>query len=641
MVSRSLRVLLVGDNEADTERLLGELQRGGYDPDCLRVDAAPAMRAALAQPDWDLVIADYTLSRFSGLAALQLVQERGLHVPFIIMSGSIDEETAVAAVKAGADDYLLKGNLTRLLPMVERCRRDAAERQARRNAEAALQASELRFRSLIENMSGLVALLDPNGAICYQSPSVEPILGYTADSLVGSNLTRYTHPDDLPLVQAFLEELMGRPGVLLPVEFRVRHQDGSWRVLGAMGRNLIDNPGIQGIVLNARDITDRRQLEDQLRQSQKMEAIGRLAGGVAHDFNNMLGAIIGYTDLLLHRLSADAGSRELLQEVMNAGERAGRLTRQLLAFSRKEVLAPRELDLNELLLGTHQMLDRLIGEDIELTAVPADTPAWVSADPGQLEQLILNLAVNSRDAMPQGGKLALAVAPVAVDDFTARLHPGVAPGAYVRLSVCDTGCGIDAETQRHIFEPFFTTKGPGAGTGLGLATVYGIVQQSGGHIRVESQLGQGAAFHIYLPCCEPAVAAPAAELPATPAAAAGTILLVEDEAIVRGMVHKGLSLFGYEVLVAGRGEEAMQFVEQRATAIDLLLTDVVMPGMSGRELAEQATRLRPSLKVLLMSGYTDDAIVRHGVMDAELAFIQKPFTLAALADKLQDVMAVD
>jgi PAS domain S-box-containing protein len=640
-----LRVLIVEDCEDDAELLLHQLRRGGYDPVFERVETAQAMGAALARQDWDVVIADYSLPQFSGLAALALVQERRLDVPFIIVSGAIGEDTAVAALKAGAHDYLLKGKLARLVPAIERELREVSERQ---RAALSLQASERRFQSLIENTSGIIAVLDPDGTVGYVSPTVEPILGHRPEELIGTNIRSYAHPEDGSILADFLGEVGRQPGVLLPVEFRIRHRDGSWRILGAMSRNLVDNPELRGIVINAQDITDRRELEEQFRQSQKMEAIGRLAGGVAHDFNNMLGAITGYSDILLHRVPTEGGcgldesARECLQEIMTAAERAANLTRQLLLFSRKEVPTLQVLDLSETVGGVYKMLGRLIGEDIELLAVSDPAAALVKADPGQIEQIVMNLAINARDAMPQGGKLTVETKNVDPDEVDAPSPDGTQPGSYVLLAVSDTGCGMDSATKARIFEPFFTTKEQGKGTGLGLATVYGVVQQSGGYIRVESQPGQGTTFKIYLPRTHevaPRNTPPDASTELS--AGSATILLVEDEPVVRRMVRKVLQLDGYTVLEAGQGEEALRLCAQYERGIDLLLTDVVMPGMNGRELAERVAAARPGLKVLFMSGYTDDTVLRHGICAADIDYLQKPFTSAALLQKVRAVLATD
>ena len=376
-----------------------------------------------------------------------------------------------------------------------------------------------------------------------------------------------------------------------------------------------------------------RESEEQLRQTQKMEAVGRLAGGVAHDFNNLLMVMRGYGELMFNRLDANDPLRRNAEEIQKAAERATALTQQLLAFSRKQVLQPKVLDLNAVVTDVEKMLRRLIGEDIKLAAVLDLALGWVKADPGQIEQIILNLAVNARDAMPQGGRLTLKTANVTLDQAYVRQHVGATPGPYVLLAVSDSGVGMDAETQSHIFEPFFTTKGVDKGTGLGLSTVYGIVKQSGGYIWVESAPGRGTTFEIYLPLVEEAVAGeelhPALLAP-TPGGAE-TILVVEDEMSVRRLAAEFLGSSGYTVLEAQDGGAALQVCEEHRGPIHLLITDVVMPGMSGRELAVRLAGRRPEMKVIYMSGYTDDAMVPHGVLEEGIHFLQKPFSLDALA----------
>jgi signal transduction histidine kinase len=389
----------------------------------------------------------------------------------------------------------------------------------------------------------------------------------------------------------------------------------------------------------AEERTERKKLEEQLRQAQKMEAIGQLTGGIAHDFNNMLTVILGYSELMLQRLKADDPLRSEVEQVKEAGVRASMLTRQLLAFGRKQVLQPRVLDLNAVLTNMDQMLQRLIGEDIHLVTMPAPGLRRVRADPGQIEQVIVNLAVNARDAMPQGGKLTIETANVELDNAYAREHVSVRPGSFVMLAVSDTGCGMDRETQARIFEPFFTTKEPGKGTGLGLSTVYGIVKQSDGNIWVYSEPGRGTTFKIYLPRVEGAVEAVEPGLAPTRAVRGSeTVLLVEDENAVRALIRSTLQANGYTVLEAHHGKHAIQIYEQHKGPIHLLVTDVVMPEMSGRELAEHLKTSRPNMKVLFMSGYTDKAIVNHGELDPDTAFLQKPFTPDALARMVREVL---
>jgi len=383
-----------------------------------------------------------------------------------------------------------------------------------------------------------------------------------------------------------------------------------------------------------------RASQSQLEHSQKLEAIGQLAGGVAHDFNNMLTAIIGYTDLSLRRVGLENPIRRNLEETKKAAERAASLVRQLLAFSRKQILEPKVLDLNEVVKDMHKMLTRLIGENIQLATRLETELGSVKADPCQVEQIIVNLVVNARDAMPRGGRVTVETANVTLDEQNALKHVLVKPGEYVMLAVSDTGSGMDQETQARIFEPFFTTKEVGKGTGLGLSTVYGIVKQSGGNIWVYSEQGLGTVFKVYLPRLDDAAASTLANQSQETNVPRGTetILLVEDEEVVRGLTRKILMQAGYNVLDAKGGDEAIRLCLAHAGPIDLLLTDVVMPEVSGKEVADRLLELRPSIHVLYMSGYTDEAIVQHGVLDANVKFIQKPFTWVSLTRKVREVL---
>jgi len=447
------------------------------------------------------------------------------------------------------------------------------------------------------------------------------------------------HPEDRDYIAATTHSDLITQGRTTH-EYRFRHGNGKY--LWTRGElRLIRNA--QGdpveVVGSWSDITGRRTLEEQFRQAQKVEAVGQLAGGVAHDFNNLLTIINGYSELILAELPADHGMRGLIHEISQAGERAASLTRQLLAFSRKSVLETKILSLNNVVTDTSKMLQRLIGEDIDLNSVQEPDLKQVKADPGQVEQVLINLAVNARDAMPRGGQLTVETANVTLDETYTRHHPDLHPGRYVLLAVTDTGTGMDEATKGRIFEPFFTTKEAGKGTGLGLATVFGIVKQSGGHIAVYTELGVGTTFKVYLPQIEEQ--ASPNTLPASPKPVprgTETILLVEDEPALRALAAYVLGECGHKILQAGDGEKALRVAAEHQGPIHLLVTDVVMPRLSGRQLVEQLVPTRPDLKVLYLSGYTDDAVVRHGILQAEMAFLQKPFTPGALVQKVRDVL---
>jgi two-component system cell cycle sensor histidine kinase/response regulator CckA len=502
----------------------------------------------------------------------------------------------------------------------------------RKLAEESLRASEERYRELFENANDMVFTLDLDGRFTAINRAGERITGLPREELLGRRM------GDL---------LAERPDVATPGADTVAYEceliaDDGRRVALEVASRVIrsgDDPiGVQGI---ARDVSERRALEEQLRQAQKMEAVGQLAGGVAHDFNNLLTAITGYSEFALGRL--DDGSEKVrsnINEIKKAAERASALTRQLLAFSRKQILQPKLIRPDELVAGLDDLLRRLIGKHIEILTVSRPGLGFVRVDPGQLEQVVVNLAVNARDAMPDGGRLTIETANVDLDELDARAHEGALPGPYVTVAVQDTGDGIDAAALPRIFEPFFTTKEQGKGTGLGLATVYGIVQQSGGFLAVDSDTGAGSSFRVYLPRLdgEAPAAAVEAEADATLAEGSETVLLVEDEAIVRDLLREILETTGYRVLEAVDGVDALALADAHTEAIDLLLTDVVMPKMSGRDLAERFREVRPDTKVLYTSGYTDGAIAEHGVLAPGTEFLQKPFSFAELTQKVRSVL---
>jgi len=503
----------------------------------------------------------------------------------------------------------------------------------------ALQRSEANYRSLIEGATYGIFRCSVDGKFLTVNPALVAMLGYQSEAeLLAANLVTDINPD--PDKGAQLLRHYRQAERLAGVEVEWKRKDGTLVAVRLSGRTISGEPGAsECFEVMAEDLGERRRLEERIRKVQKMETVGRLASGVAHDFNNLLTIISGFSQLLLERLEAGDPRRAYVKEIQGAEERAASLTRQLLAFGRRQILLPQVLDLNAIVAKMDKMLRPLLGEDVELVTVLPPDLGRVKADPGQIEQVILNLAVNARDAMPGGGKLTLETANVDLDKSYALGHAEVRTGPYVALAVSDTGCGMDGETQSHLFEPFFTTKEKGKGTGLGLAMSYGIVQQSGGYIWVYSEPGQGTTFKIYLPRVQE-VPEPVAvnQAQAGPAVGVETILLVEDEAAVRSLVRGVLEARGYSVLEAGRADEALLICQQNLGPIHLLLTDVVMPQMMGPALAESLQVLRPTMKVLYMSGYTDHAVFRNGALQAARSFIQKPFTPETLAQKVRWVL---
>lgn len=523
VAKKPLQLLLADDSENDVLILLHTLRKAGYELVYERVWTAPAMQAALQRQAWDIVISDYEMPNFGGFEALRLLKESGQDLPFILVSAVVSEETAVAAMKAGAHDYIMKRKLARLAPAIERELREAQTRVARKAAEAALHQSEA-----------------------------------------------------------------------------------------------------------------------QLRQAQKLEAVGRLAAGVAHDFNNILTVITGHGEMLLRQLDLDDPRRKHGEQIEKAAYFAAALTRQLLAFSRKQIIQPRVLNLNTIVLNVEKMLRRLIGEDIEFGTVLEPMAACIKADPGQIEQVIMNLAVNARDAMPVGGKLTVTTANTTLDANYLKNFPDLSPGDYVMLAITDTGTGMSDEVKAHLFEPFYTTKPTGKGTGLGLATCFGIVKQNTGHIALYSELGQGTTFKIYFPRIQSAVE-PTHLRTETAEVGGGdeTVLLVEDEPEVRNLAATTLRDKGYTVFEASNGEEGLRMAQQHEGKIDLVLTDVVMPVMGGKEMADALRADYPHTKVLFTSGYTEDALDFHGVLRPGLIFLQKPYMTATLARKVREVLDED
>jgi len=780
-MERELRILNIEDSKPDGDLLLHHLLRAGYQVIFERVETPADMRAALEERQPDVILCACTMPHFSAAAALAILRETGLDVPFILISGIVGEERAVQAMLAGAHDYLMKDNLARLVPALERELHEAENRRGRRVAEAALKASEAELRAVFAAMTGEIFLVDADGRYARIVPTKPTRLGDSSTERIGKTLDRFFpidkadffikevrcalqerkmhrvkyaltidgkelwfegsvspmteesaiwvarditerklrdaeqtwlsdelrgqrerlrnivasvpgvvweawgQPDAatqrIDFVSDYVETMLGysveewlsTPNFWLSIvhpddrertaqaaaahflsekssntrQFRWVAKDGRVVWVESTSAAIRDNEGrpvgLRGVTI---DIGERKRAEEalckseeRLRQSQKLEAVGRLAGGVAHDFNNLLTVIDGYSALAAEQLKEADPLRLYIDEIRHAGERGASLARQLLAFSRKQVVQPKVVDLNSVVSEMEKMLRRLIGEDIKLRTILRPDVGYIKADPGQIEQVLMNLAVNARDAMPDGGRLTIETANVVLDQPSTTQHVALAPAPSTMLAVSDTGIGMDKETQAHIFEPFFTTKEPGRGTGLGLFTVYGIVNQSGGKIWVYSEPDRGTAFKIYFPQVEEGAQAcePIAES-AKSLRGSETILLAEDDELVRSLVREVLKSLGYQVLEAPNGGAALLICERHQRPIHLLLTDIVMPEIGGRELANRLLALHPEMRVLYVSGYTGDGAGHHGIPVSETMFLPKPFTPNTLARKLREVL---
>jgi PAS domain S-box-containing protein len=745
----------------DAELVEYELERARIPFAAHRVDTREAFLRELDEFEPDLILSDYSVPRFDGMAALSLARQRAPSVPFLIVTGSVNEETAVGCMKAGATDYLLKSNLARIGPAiegalarvrareekaraeealrrseanlraifnnslqavvlidpdgtiqalnstavewstrlvgrpldegarvadvvpealdafraalagearnVERCLQDtdgselwfemthapvvddegsvigvclnARDISTRKQAERALRESEARYRDLFDNASDLVCATDPDGRFLYVNRAWHLAVGRSGADL-GHGFLDLVHPESRERYKEVVERALAGE-TLTHVELVLMTSSGTPITVEGNVSCMLENGRpvmLRGIY---RDVTERKRVEDQLRRAERMQAAGRLAGGMAHEVNNMMTGVIGFSEFLLRTFAEDDARRGEVLEIIRAGTRASDVTRQLLAFTRQQLLHPEALDINGVVNGIEKMLRRSLGEDHELELRLAPGVGEIRADRGQLEQVLLNLILNARDAMHARGRVTVATGQATLDEVYAQSHAGIGipPGEYVFLSVTDTGSGMSPEVQARIFEPFFTTKPVGQGTGLGLSTVYGIVKQSDGFIWCYTEPGHGSTFKIYLP------RAGARLLPRAPAAPPAafrggneTILVVEDEDVVRALACRGLREQGYTVLEARHGREALEWLAEGRQAIDLVISDVVMPELGGRELGSRLAALQPELPVLYMSGYTGDDVIQRGLLEPGVPFQQKPFTPDGLARKVREML---
>jgi len=628
---RELRVLFVDDCSDDVRISLRVLQKAGYEIHKHVVDSAEQLARALSSGEYDLILCDYRLPGWNGADVLAMVRDSGRELPVVLVTGTLGEETAVEMIKLGAVDFVLKQRLSRLPLAIERALREKHMREERRQAEERLRL----FGRILESSTEAIAILTPEGYFSEHNAAHQALTEYSIEELRGCT------PELLLGETIFQEQLRAlSAGSPLELESRIRTKSGREKTVEASVFSIAGDTGRPlCIVAIVRDISERRRLQVQLQQAAKMEAVGRLAGGIAHDFNNLLNVIIGYSDLMLERRDAANFPEKGAREIRKAADRAAGLTRQLLAFSRQQVLELKVLDLNEVIAEMRELLSPMLGEDVELAIVPAEDLGRVRADPGQIGQVLMNLAANSRDAMPQGGRFIVETENLAINEGFSAQHADMPTGSYVVLSVTDTGSGMSPEVRSHIFEPFFTTKEKGKGTGLGLATVYGIVKQSGGYIWVYSEPNLGATFKLYLPRVD-APPEPLQPVLAPVASCRGseTLLVVEDEEGVRVLVRDYLRMKGYTVLEAQHGEEALRIASEHSGAISLMITDVIMPGMNGRELAQRMAIVRPATKVLYMSGYAENAVYRKGVLEPGCPFLQKPFSPPHLGRKVREVL---
>lgn len=632
LLEKKLRVLFVENSDEDCALIFDELLHNGYEPHLEQVRTEQEMRTALQKKSWDIILCDHSLPQFDSSEALRLYKESGLEIPFIIVSGTIEDELAAKAMKAGAHDFVSKNNLVRLMPVIQRELRHVELRKECQQAEEALRESEAHLRAIVEATPECVKIIDRNGLLMeINKAGLAMIECDDLASLKEKCVYPMVAPEHRDAFQALNENVcQGGKGTL---QFELIGLHGTRRSLETQAVPILGPDGALRQLSITRDITTRLSLEAQLLHAQKMESVGQLAGGVAHDFNNILTIIQGHSSLMLSSATMSQNDRDSAQQISVAAERAANLTRQLLTFSRRQIIQTRALDLNEVVNGLSQMLRRLLGEDICLQVNFSPGVPAIFADHGMVEQILMNLAVNSRDAMPKGGHLIISTSTRLIDEAYVQQNPEASLGEAICLAVTDTGCGIESENLTRIFEPFFTTKSVGKGTGLGLATVYGIVKQHSGWIKVQSQVGKGTTFQIYFPGKrDQKVKAERSTESIMLRGGSETILLVEDEHPVRDLVKAILKKLGYSILEADSGVTALKVWKLHREKIHLVLTDMIMPdGISGRELAEIVQFDRPEIKVIYTSGYNAEIVGKDFALLEGLNFLQKPYPPKQLA----------
>lgn len=639
-------ILYLEDDPMDVELVKARLKEHDLAHRTIQVQTREEFDAALREGGLDIILADYKLPMYDGMSALKLAKELRPDIPFLFVSGVMGEEAAIEALTMGATDYVLKQRLSRLGPAVLRALKESRNRRDRKHAEEALAQSEMRMRHILDSVDEGFIVIDRDYRILSANKAFCNLTNRHEDQVIGSLCHEIIHQriqpcfksgEDCPVKRTF------KTGTIHTASHTHTDESGSQYHVELKTYPMTDTSGtITSVIETVNDVTEKRKLQEQLLQSQKMESVARLAGGVAHDFNNMLSVIIGHAELAMEQMNPYHPFFANLGEIRKAGERSAALVKQLLAFARKQTVTPKVLDLNKTVAGMLKMLRPLIGEDIELIWQPGEEIRPVKMDPSQIDQILANLCVNARDAINGVGRITIETGMVTIDSGFCTLHPESEPGVYVSLSVSDDGCGMDRKTRSKIFEPFFTTKEVGIGTGLGLSTVYGIVKQNNGFITVNGELERGTTFKLYLP--RHAITTMDAQRYDRAAPMQGgyeTILLVEDEASILNMAKLMLEKLGYRVLPASTPSEAIRLAHEHDEEIRLLMVDVIMPEMNGRDLAKQVEALSPKMVCLFMSGYSGDIITHHGMLDEEVYFIQKPFSIQDLAAKVRQVLAAD
>ena len=636
-MEKRIRALLIEDSADDAALLARELQHAGYDIEPTRVDTPEALKKALEDEKWDIVFCDYSMPLLKGTDALRMVRARNPDIPYIFVSGTMGEDVAVAAMRAGAHDYIVKGNLKRLVPAVERELREAEHRRESRNMQRSIKENEEQFRSIMENIADMVALVDPDGKRVYNSPSYGPLLG-DPESVRGSDSFEEVHPDDRERMRTIFQETV-KSGIGQRTEYRLLLKDGTIRYIESQGSVIRDERGaVRHVLVVSRDITEKKRIEEQMLRAQRMESIGTLAGGIAHDLNNVLGPIMMALDILRRKFPS-TDSKGILDTLESSARRGSNMVRQVLAFARGVEGERMQLQAKHLVQEMKEIAGETFPKTIDIRTDVAKNLWAISADPTQIHQILLNLCVNARDAMPQGGTIRIEGENVQIDEQYARMNVGAKAGPYVVIRVSDTGTGMPPGVIDKIFEPFFTTKEVGKGTGLGLSTVLSIVRSHGGFINVYSEPGKGTSFKIYIPGLEKAeLEFPKEKHEELKAGHGELVLVIDDEASIRQITKETLETYGYAVLTAGDGTEGVALFVENKKRINAVLTDMMMPFMDGSSTIRAIRKIDPRVIIIAATGLAGSA---DPVMLADLGvrtILQKPYTAQKLLSAIGEAL---